>query len=187
MVKTVIDSWDIIYDDHYYYYFGYTCCLIMNSHHAPLWAFQPEYQYWHLCPICLNLHAFSLDIWVFDLILDLMHMNSAYFSGIVLMHALFCNLDYWLWYQKTFLRTLISAWGHTTEPGAAYLCWYNEHKESWLLLKPLTFWHYQMPWLKRTYGRIIQCAIHMICMPFPQAPVSRASPLVVCRCWSRSL
>lgn len=70
---------------------------------------QPEYQYWHLCPICLNLHAFSLDIWVFDLILDLMHMNSAYFSGIVLMHALFCNLDYWLWYQKTFLRTLISA------------------------------------------------------------------------------
>lgn len=59
-----------------------------------------------------------------------MHMNSAYFSGIALMPALFRNLDYWLWYQKPFLRTLISARGHTTEPGAAYLCGYNEHKES---------------------------------------------------------
>lgn len=68
-----------------------------------------------------------------------MHMNSAYFSGVALMRALFRNLDYWLWYQKTFLRTLISARGHTIEPGEAYLSGYNEHKESWLLLKPLTF------------------------------------------------
>lgn len=59
-----------------------------------------------------------------------MHMNSAYFSEIVLMRALFCNLDYLLWYQKTFLRTLISAWGHTTKPGTAYLHRYNELKES---------------------------------------------------------
>ncbi len=68
-----------------------------------------------------------------------MHMNSAYFSAAVLMHALSCNLDYLLWYQKTFLRTLISAWGDTTEPGAAYLRGYNELKESKLLRKPLTF------------------------------------------------
>lgn len=59
-----------------------------------------------------------------------MHMNSAYFSGSVLMRALFHNLDYLLWYQKTFLWTLISARGHTTEPGAAYLSGYNELKES---------------------------------------------------------
>lgn len=59
-----------------------------------------------------------------------MHMNSAYFSEILLMRALFYNLDYLLWYQKTFLWTLISAWGHTTEPGAAYLSGYNELKES---------------------------------------------------------
>lgn len=31
-----------------------------------------------------------------------MHVNSAYSSGIVLMCALFSNLDYLLWYQKTF-------------------------------------------------------------------------------------
>lgn len=67
-----------------------------------------------------------------------MHMNSAYFREIVIMRALFCDLDYLLWYQKTFLRTLISARGHTTEPGAAYLRGYNELKESQLLRKPLT-------------------------------------------------
>lgn len=59
-----------------------------------------------------------------------MHMNSAYFSETVLMRALFRNLDYLPGYQKTFLRTLISAWGHTAEPGAAYLHGYNELKES---------------------------------------------------------
>lgn len=68
-----------------------------------------------------------------------MHMNSAYFSEIVLMRALFCNLDYSPRYQKTFLRTLISARGNATEPGAAYLRGYNELKESQLLPKPLTF------------------------------------------------
>lgn len=59
-----------------------------------------------------------------------MHTNSAYFSETVLMRALFYNLDYLLWYQKTFLRTLISARGDATEPGAAYLGGYNELKES---------------------------------------------------------
>lgn len=87
-----------------------------------------------------------------------MHMNSAYFAEIVLMRALFRNLDYLPCYQKKrkakenkdekpffslllslFLRTLISARGHATEPGAPYLRGYNELKESWLLRKPLTF------------------------------------------------
>lgn len=87
-------------------------------------------------------------------------MNSAYFAEIVLMRALFRNLDYSPRYQKKkrkvkknkdekpffsflffplFLRTLISARGHATEPGAPYLRGYNELKESRLLRKPLTF------------------------------------------------
>ena len=59
-----------------------------------------------------------------------MHTNSAYSNGIALMHALFHNLDYLLWYQRTFLRTLISARGRNSEPGAKYLSGYNELKES---------------------------------------------------------
>lgn len=105
------------------------------------WIFHLQYQYPKLCPFFSDLREFTLDIWVFDLISEHMHMNSAYFSRTVLICALSLTLITCCGNRKPFC-------GHWFLPGATPLNQEQHISANIMNLKKASYyrhlWHFDI-------------------------------------------